>query len=167
MNSSDEQFFEQLAGAKSEADQHYEVELAKANAVASQKKASKPKMLETEMEMEKSWDESEPAGELTVDVYQTPDDIVIESAIAGVKPEDIDIQVTSDSISIKGSRHRNREVGDEHYLCQECYWGQFTRTVIFPQEIDPENATVGFKNGILTVRLPKVNRKRSKKLTIG
>jgi|SRR5581483_10480290 len=162
MTNSDEQFFEQLAGAKSAADENYAVELAKANAVAS--RTHKPKMVETETE--RSWDENEPAGELTVDVYQTPDEIVVESAIAGVRPEDIDIQATPDSISIKGSRRREREVNEEHYLCRECYWGKFARTVLFPQEVNPDEAAVNFKNGILTVRLPKVNKRKTKQLKV-
>ena len=75
-----------------------------------------------------------------------------------VRPDDIDIQVTPDSISIKGSRHREKEVHDEDYLYQECYWGRFARSIILPQEVDPDGATVGFKNGILTVRLPKASK---------
>ena len=169
----DEQFFEKLAGGNLKidlseaADEQLEpdVELAKASTGAvARPRATKPKIVETEME--KTWDETEPAGELTVDVYQTPDEIVIESAIAGVKPDDIDIQVTADSIAIKGSRHRAREVSDDDYLCQECYWGKFARTVIFPQEIDPEGAAVSFKNGILTVRLPKVSKRKTRNLKV-
>ncbi len=105
-------------------------------------------------------------GQLTVDVYQTPSEIVVESAVAGVKAEDIDVDVTTDSISIKGSRKREKEVGDEDYLYQECYWGRFARSIILPQEVDPENAEVTFKNGILTVRLPKMNKKKARKLHI-
>lgn len=108
----------------------------------------------------------EPEGQLTIDVYQTPDDIVIESAIAGVKPEDIDIDVNTDSVTIRGERRREHKIKEEDYFYQECYWGRFSRSVILPQEIDPENASVNFKNGILTVRLPKLNRKKSKKLKV-
>lgn len=108
----------------------------------------------------------EPEGQLTIDVYQTPSEIVIESAIAGVKPEDLDISVSTDSVTIKGERSREKEVKDEDYFYQECYWGRFSRSVILPQEIDPESATVDFKNGILTVRLPKLNRKKTKKLKV-
>jgi len=106
-------------------------------------------------------------GWLTIDVYQTPQDIVVESAVAGVNPDDLDITATPDSISIKGERQRAKEVKDDDYLYQECYWGRFSRSVILPQEVDPESATVNFKNGILTVRLPKVNKKKSRKLKVG
>jgi HSP20 family protein len=163
MDTQDEKFFESLAGAKSDADERYEVELAKADAGALTARARTPARTKAE---KADWTESEPEGQLTVDVYQTPNDIVVESAIAGVKPEDIDINVTQDSIVIRGSRHREKMAEDEDYLYQECYWGRFARSIILPQEVDPESADVTFKNGILTVRLPKVNKRKSKKLNV-
>jgi HSP20 family protein len=110
--------------------------------------------------------EGEPEGQLTIDVYQTPNDIVIESAIAGVKPEDLDIEVNTDSVTIRGERRREHEVKEEDYFYQECYWGRFSRSVVLPQEIDPDKASVSFKNGILTVKLPKLSRSRSRKLRV-
>ncbi len=111
-------------------------------------------------------EDGEPEGQLTLDVYQTPDDIVVESAIAGVKPEDIDIDVSADSITIRGERRKEHKAKSEDYFYQECYWGRFSRSVILPQEVDPENASVSFKNGVLSVRLPKINRKKSRKLKV-
>lgn len=107
-----------------------------------------------------------PVGQLTVDIYHTPNDIVVESAIAGARPEDIDVIVANDSISIKGLRLRDLESSDAEYLHQECYWGKFTRSIILPEEVDPENASVKFKNGILSVRMPKTNRRKTKKLEV-
>ena len=171
MNIDEEKFFEQLArGVKSP---DMEGTLAKADngtakKTATAKKAEiKAEPQDEEVEAKPADDlMGEPEGQLTVDIYQTPTDIVIQSAIAGVKPEDLDIDVSTDSITIRGSRHRDQEVKDEDYFYQECYWGRFARSVILPQEIDPDNANVIFKNGVLTVRLPKLNRKRSKKLKI-
>ena len=91
---------------------------------------------------------------------------MIESTIAGVNPEDIDIDVTNDSVTIRGARKREKEVKDEDYFYRECYWGRFSRSVILPQEINPEDADVSFKNGILSIRLPKLVRKKSKKLKV-
>jgi len=108
----------------------------------------------------------EPEGQLTIDVYQTPNEIVIESAVAAVTPEDIDINVTNDTVTIKGSRRREKEVRDEDYLYQECYWGRFARQIILPQEVDAENALASLKNGILMIRLPKVKKERAKKLKV-
>jgi len=165
-NTNDEKFIESLADAKTNADAAYPVELAKAEAgvlISS----SQPKINHLKNELgDAAWSDAEPEGQLTVDVYQTPNDIVIESAIAGVRPEDIDVNVTTDSVSIRGSRHREKTVNDEDYLYQECYWGRFARSIILPQEVDPENADVVFKNGILTVKLPKANKRKSKKLQV-
>ncbi len=115
---------------------------------------------------EEDSEEPETEGQLTLDVYQTPDDIVVESAIAGVKPEDIDIDVSNDSISIRGERRKESRVKNEDYFYQECYWGRFSRSVILPQEVDPEKASVTFKNGVLSVHLPKLNKKKSRKLKV-
>ena len=109
---------------------------------------------------------SESESWLTIDVYQNAQEIVVESAVAGVDPETLDITATPDSIAIKGERQRRKEVKDEDYLYQECYWGKFSRSVILPQEVDPESANVNFKNGILTIHLPKVNRRKSRKLKV-
>lgn len=110
--------------------------------------------------------DDEPEGQLTIDVYQTPSDIVIESAVAGVRPDDLDINVTNDSVTIRGRRHREKKVSEDDYFYRECYWGRFARSVILPQEVDPDSASVNFKNGILTIRLPKLNRKKTKKLQV-
>lgn len=109
----------------------------------------------------------EPEGQLTIDVYQTPTHIVIESAVAGVDPENIDVQVMNDSVTIRGERHREKEVKNEDYLYQECYWGRFSRSVILPQEVDAENAVASFsRNGVLKVMMPKLSRQRSRKLKV-
>jgi HSP20 family protein len=145
-----------------EAGGEFEVELAKATTGAVATRSTK-----TAHAKAAEWDEDgEPEGQLTVDVYQTANDIIIESAIAGVKPDDIDVSVTTDSISIRGARRHEQEVKDGDYLYQECYWGRFARSLILPQEIDPDHAEVSFKNGILTIRLPKTDKKKSKKLRV-
>jgi HSP20 family protein len=162
MDSNDEKFFERLSGAKPEGEEDMEVELARANSGVLS--SARPKT-RTKRDDE-DWANGEPEGQLTVDVYQTNDDIVVESAIAGIRPDDLDITVTTDSISIRGRRDHQKSVRDEDYLYQECYWGRFGRSIILPQEVDPENAEVLFKNGILTVRLPKANRKKTRKLHV-
>jgi HSP20 family protein len=108
----------------------------------------------------------ESEGQLTIDVYQTPDDIFVESTIAGVEPEKLDIDITNESVTIRGERRKEEIIADEDYLHQECYWGKFSRSVVLPQEIDPDKAHAEFKNGILKIKLPKLNRGRIKKLKI-
>jgi len=105
-------------------------------------------------------------GQLTIDAYQTDDDIVIESTVAGVEPDDIDIDITNDSVVIRGERKRFEEVSEENYLYQECYWGKFARAITLPQDIDPDKAKAEFNNGILRIRLPKIAKNRIKKLKI-
>lgn len=159
MSEEQEPFFKETDDSGEE--EPIEIELAKVGgSVVSRPRVSVSKSIEPE-----DFD-SEPEGQLTIDVYQTPSEIVIESAVAGVAPEDLDIHISNDSISIKGKRSRNRKVEDRDYFYQECYWGKFSRSVILPQEIDPEGSFADFKNGILTVHLPKLDRKKTRKLKI-
>lgn len=108
----------------------------------------------------------ESEGQLAIDVYQTESEIVIESTIAGVDPEDIDIDIGSESVTIRGERKRISEVSEDNYLYQECYWGRFSRSVILPQEINPDDAKAEFKNGVLRITLPKVARGRTRKIKL-
>ncbi|MBI4084961.1 MAG: Hsp20/alpha crystallin family protein [Candidatus Liptonbacteria bacterium] len=152
MPNSEEQFFENLVNG----DHRYKVDAFEAEGESDEVTLSE-KPSDGGLESE---------GKLTIDVYQTPAEIIVESAIAGVKPEDIDISVSSDSITIRGERRHDEEIRDEDYFYQECYWGRFSRSVILPEEVDPDNASVSFKNGVLKVKLPKLNRKKTKKLKV-
>ncbi len=153
MPNSEEKFFEDLAKGTNDG-HHYKV---KTDEKDSGEKAVAKKSTDDDIATE---------GKLTIDVYQTPAEIVIESAIAGVKPEDLDIDVSNDSITIKGERRRDEKVEEENYFYQECYWGKFSRSIILPEEVDPDSASVNFKNGILTVKLPKLQKKKAKKLKV-
>lgn len=139
-----------------DANRLYEIELAKAGSSVVERRAIKKESAAEEFG----------EGVLTLDVYRTPTEVVVESAIAGVDPQNIDIDVTTDSITIRGERRRVREVKDDNYDLQECYWGRFSRSIILPEEVDAETAKAEFKNGILIVRMPKKSRPRSKKLKI-
>lgn len=108
----------------------------------------------------------EEEGQLTVDVYQTEDDIVIKSTIAGVTAEDLDISLTNDMVTLKGNRNPDEKVRQSDYYYRELYWGPFSRSIILPEEIDAENAKASMKNGILTIRLPKLAKSKVKKIKI-
>ena len=108
----------------------------------------------------------ESEGQLTVDVYQTPNEIVIKSTIAGVKPENIDINITNDMVTIKGRREKDEEVKSENYYYQECYWGPFSRSIILPVDVEADRAGASMKNGILTLKLPKVEKVKTKKILV-
>lgn len=111
-----------------------------------------------------SADEAE--GQLTVDVYQTPDTIVIKSTIAGVRPEDLDVSITNDMVTIRGARRHDEETKEEDYFYRECYWGNFSRSIILPVDIIAEKADASLKDGILTIRIPKADSLVTKKVKV-
>jgi HSP20 family protein len=105
-------------------------------------------------------------GQLTIDVYQTDNDVVIKSTIAGVKPEDLDVSINNDMVTIRGDRKNEEVVESENYYYQECYWGTFSRSVILPIEVLADKIEASMKNGILTIRLPKADTTKSKKIQV-
>ncbi len=112
------------------------------------------------------WIEDDGEGQLTVDVYQTPDEIVIKSIVAGVNPTDLDVSITRDMVTIRGKRDEVQEVSDENYFHQELYWGGFSRTILLPAEIEVEEAQASEKHGLLTIRLPKIDKEKQTKLKV-
>lgn len=116
---------------------------------------------------EPDWlEESQEEGELAVDVYQTPTEIVIKTMVSGVKPEDLEIAITREMVTIKGRRELGREVSTDDYFQQELYWGAFSRTILLPVEIDVEESEAMEKHGLLTVRLPKIDKKKTQSLKV-
>lgn len=121
--------------------------------------------LASEPVKEENW-LSESEGQLTIDVYQTPTDIIVKSTIAGVKPEDLDITIANDMITIKGERKQDETIKGEDYYYQECYWGRFSRSVILPVDVISEKTEAHMKNGILTIKLPKAEQLRTRKIQV-
>ncbi len=105
-------------------------------------------------------------GALNIDMYQTKDNVIIKSTIAGVRPDDIDITVANDMVTIKGSRSREEKIHQDDYFYQECYWGSFSRSVIVPVDIDSEGIEADLKDGILTVIVPKAAKAKTKKVKV-
>ena len=105
-------------------------------------------------------------GQLTVDVYQNPDEIIIKAIVAGVKPENLDVSITRDMVTIKGRRENTKEISEDNYFYKELYWGAFSRTILLPQEIEVEASTAIEKHGLLTLILPKVNKEKQTKLRV-
>lgn len=128
---------------------------------------TEPKTLKVETDAPaatSSGDELE--GQLTVDVFQDDENIIVQSTVAGVNPDDLEINITSESVTVKGKREKSEAVEEKDYFYQECFWGGFSRSIILPQEVDPEKSTAALKNGILTIKMPKLDRKRAKKLKV-
>ena len=138
-------FFEKLTGTHKEDEEEQDV-------------TEKSFMKEVEQENEE--------GQLTVDVYQNPTEIVIQAIVAGVKPEDLDISITQDMVTLRGKREDSRRIEREDFFYQELYWGSFTRSILLPQEVDPDEAEAILKNGLLTIKLPKLDKERVQKVKI-
>lgn len=125
---------------------------------------TKPVLVPVETQKEES--EADEEGELTVDIYDKDDSIVIQSTVAGVKPEDLEVSITSDMVSIKGTRQPADRVPEERYYYKELFWGTFARTVILPEEIDENRTEASLKHGLLTISLPKKKRGIAQKVKI-
>lgn len=108
----------------------------------------------------------ESEGQLSVDVYQTPSTVVIKTMVAGVRPDDLDISITRDMVTIRGKREIDRTVSNDTYYHRELYWGSFSRSIVLPEEIDVEEAEAVERHGLLIITLPKVNKNKQTKLKI-
>lgn len=117
------------------------------------------KQEETEKIFQEEWLPDSNQGQLVVDIYEKTNVLILKSAIAGAKTQDIDITVEPDLVFIKGKKSRDEEDHIEKYYYQECFWGKFSRTLILPCPIKPEQVRANFKNGILTIILPKAEER--------
>lgn len=155
MNKDKKSFFERLTGSVQISDKEQEINHG---AIASR---------ETRTPASNEWvTENSNDGELTVDVYQTDEEIVIQTMVAGVRPEDLDISITRDMVTIKGERESGSEVGSEGYFHKELYWGSFSRTILLPEEVDVESSEASEKYGMLTIKLAKLDKNKKTKLKV-
>lgn len=111
---------------------------------------------------------SSPEGQLSVDVYQTETEIIIIAPIAGTPPDELNLSITDDVITIKGTRERpiKKTLNPEDIYLEECFWGNFSRSIILPAEVDTTRVEARFKHNILTIRVPKVERIKTRKIEI-
>jgi len=107
-----------------------------------------------------------PEGHLPVDMYQTANEIVIRSFVAGVRPDELNVSISRDMVVIEGSRDERSEASGSDYFSQELFWGSFARTIMLPQEVDVEGCTANAKDGLLTLVLPKLDRAKQTKLRV-
>ncbi|MEX0649736.1 MAG: Hsp20/alpha crystallin family protein [Candidatus Andersenbacteria bacterium] len=176
-------FFERLTGARvlspsNEDEDQHEEELLERD-VSYEPRFSNQEveeaMDETEVEMDEDYSDEdagghvgaeEQEGQLTVDVFQDDENIIVQSTIAGVSPDDLDVSITNDMVTIRGERRQQYDADSEDYFYQECYWGTFSRSIILPIEIDADRAEAKIKNGVLTIRIPKANTAVTRKLKV-
>lgn len=111
--------------------------------------------------------EEEPVeGQLPVDVYQTPNEIVVRTFVAGVRPDEINLSLSRDMVVIEGAREEREQTPDQDYFIRELFWGSFSRTILLPVEVDVDNASASSKDGLLTLVLPKLDKSRQTKLKV-
>ena len=103
-------------------------------------------------------------GQLSLDVFRDGDALVVRSTVSGVKPEDLDISIHGDLLTIRGKRESGNDVSDEEWFYRECYWGAFSRSIVLPYEVASDLAEANLKNGVLEIRIPI--REHGKKLNV-
>ncbi len=129
--------------------------------IKAEEEVEETRRLPVKGDKKENWIEEEnEEAELTVDVYQTPGELVVQTMVAGVRPEDLELTISRDMITIRGKREESRSINEENFFTKELYWGAFSRTVLLPAEIDPEESEATEKHGLLTVRLPKIDKDR-------
>ncbi len=112
------------------------------------------------------WSNGGTAGTLALDLYQTDDQIVVKANIPGMKPEDIEISVSGDTLTIQGELHEQQETEDAQYMLRERRYASFARSVTLPSAVEADNANAEFENGVLILTLPKVEEVRPKRITV-
>jgi HSP20 family protein len=161
----EESLAEELAPDDEEVDQEMVIEEEVIEPVVVQDKVPRQAQNSEAKEGNEEW-LNDFEGQLNIDMYQTKDNVIIKSTIAGVRPEDIDITVANDMVTIKGSRKKDESVPQDDYFYQECYWGNFSRSVIIPVDIESEEIEADLKDGILTVIIPKAAKAKTKKVKV-
>lgn len=119
----------------------------KRHLVSSEESSSLSEWMDNEMVSE---------GQLSIDVYHDDKKIVIQSTIAGAKPENLKVSLHHDLLTIHGTREQPESISDDKYLYRECYWGPFSRSLILPAEVDSRKVEANLENGVLTITLHKI-----------
>jgi len=123
-------------------------------------------MAKKEEIQQEEWLDEEEEGQLAIDAFQDDDSVTIMAPIAGVKVEDLEISITDEVVTIKGARKNDLEIERQNYFVQECYWGNFLRSYILPVSVDAAKAEAHLRNGILTIRIPKQERTKTRVLKV-
>lgn len=113
------------------------------------------------------WDEEETVpGQLAVDVYETKDKIVVKARTAGVNKSDLDVSISDNTLSIRGTLSAGNEEEVENYFVQECYWGEFSRSLTLPVPVKEDEVEALLKDGVLTISFKKLKQDTVKKIQV-
>jgi HSP20 family protein len=111
-------------------------------------------------------EEEEEDGELPIDIYETDDEIIVQTFVAGVRPDELHISITRDTMTIKGKRQASSSIEEDNYYVRELYWGSFSRSVDLPAEVEPEEAEAVEKHGLIIIKLPKIDKEKRAQVKI-
>ncbi len=122
----------------------------------------------TQSQTEEQWDETEEdfPGQLAVDVYETEDKLVVKARTAGVNKEDLDVSISDSILTISGTLSSGDDAEATNWHIQECYWGEFSRTLALPVPIKEDEVKAELKDGVLTISFTKVKTEQAKKIQI-
>jgi HSP20 family protein len=113
------------------------------------------------------WDEDDAVpGQLAVDVYETKERLVVKARTAGVNKHDLDVSIADNTLSIRGTLSAGNEEDVENYFVQECYWGEFSRSISLPVPVKEDEIEAVLKDGVLTISFTKVKQDTVKKIQI-
>ncbi len=113
------------------------------------------------------WDEEEAVtGQLAVDVYETKERLVVKARTAGVNKSELDVSIADNTLSIRGTLSAGNEDGVENYFVQECYWGEFSRSIVLPVSVKEDEIEAVLKDGVLTISFTKLKQDTVKKIQI-
>jgi HSP20 family protein len=125
-----------------------------------------PQQSQPAIEDEK-WDEEEVvAGQLAVDVYETKERLVVKGRVAGVNKSDLDVSISDNTLTVRGTLNAGEEEGVENYFLQECYWGEFSRSLVLPVPVKEEEIEAVLKDGVLTISFTKLKQDTVKKIQV-
>jgi HSP20 family protein len=113
------------------------------------------------------WDEDEPvSGQLAVDVYETKEKLVVKARTAGVNRSELEVSIADNTLSIRGTLSAGNEDGVENYFLQECYWGEFSRSIVLPVPVKEDETEAVLKDGVLSISFTKVKQDTVKKIQV-
>jgi HSP20 family protein len=114
---------------------------------------------------EETWEEEQPVGQLAVDVYETKEKLVVKARTAGVNKADLDVSISDGILTISGTLMSGEEEVEQWHL-QECYWGDFSRTLALPVQVKEEEVEAVLKDGVLTISFTKIKQEHARKIEI-
>lgn len=114
-----------------------------------------------------AWDEDEAVpGQLAVDVFETKERLYVKARVAGVNKQELDVSISDNTLSVRGTLSTGSEEDVENYFVQECYWGEFSRSIALPVPVKEDEIEAVLKDGVLTISFTKVQQDTVKKIQV-